>query len=210
MTDTPHTHLIGITGGIGSGKSYVSAALGEHGFPIYDCDREAKRIIEQDTTVRQALTQRFGAETYTLSENTITYNRTYVASLVFQHPELLQQLNAIVHPAVYQDIQHWSKRQTAPYAFVESAILFESGWADLFDAIICVTAPLEERIRRTIARNHTTREQVESRIRNQMSDEERQAHSHLIITNDGTLSCQQITTQILTFLNKHYASTSSI
>ncbi len=210
-----HTHLIGITGGIGSGKSYVAAALREKGFPIYDCDNEAKRLIQQDASVRQQIIGLFGNEAYIpqpnlSSESPLIYNRTFVAAQVFQHTELLQQLNAIVHPAIREDIQRWGTQQTATYAFVESAILFESGLAPLFDTIICVTAPLEERIQRAMGRNHSTREQVEQRICNQMSDEQRQALSHLVITNDGSISLKQIVINILTYLDNQYANTSSI
>ncbi len=210
-----HTYLIGITGGIGSGKSYVAAALREKGFPIYDCDNEAKRIIQQDSHVQQAIIQLFGEEAYLhvpnqLSDSPRVYHPKYVAAQVFQNPQLLQQLNAIVHPAVYRDIQAWKDLQTTSYAFVESAILFESNLAPLFDSIICITAPLEQRIQRAMGRNRTTREQVEQRIQNQMDDTQRQALSSLVVHNDDSTSLQQIVTQILTFLHQQHANTSTI
>ncbi len=210
-----HTRLIGITGGIGSGKSYVAAALHEQGYPVYDCDNEAKRIIQQDSTVQQAIIQLLGEEAYLhvqnqLSDSPRIYNHKYVAAQVFQHPHLLQQLNAIVHPAVYQDIQAWRLQQDTVYAFVESAILFESNLAPLFDAVICITAPLEQRIQRAMGRNRSTREQVEQRIRNQMNDTQRQALSSLVVHNDDSTSLKQTVTRILTFLHQQYANTSTI
>ncbi len=209
------TLLVGLTGGIGSGKSYVAAALRAEGYPIYDCDNEAKRLIQQDPHVQQQIIDLFGAEAYitpdhAVSTSPLIYNRQYIASVVFEQPEMLQRLNAIVHPAVYADIEKWHNRQTARYAFVESAILFESGLAPLFDTIVCVTAPIKQRIARAMGRNRTTREQVEARMRQQMSDAEREARSHLVVMNHDSASLKNITQTIITYLEQSYGSTPSI
>ncbi len=205
--------IVGITGGIGSGKSYVAAALQAEGYPVYDCDNEAKRLIQQAPHVQQQIIALFGKEAYITPEQSVAtspliYNRQYIASVVFEHPHMLQQLNAIVHPAVYRDIQAWHSRQTARYAFVESAILFESGLEGLFDTIICITAPLEQRIARAMGRNRSTREQVEARIRQQMSEKERMERSQLVVINDGDRPLEEIVNTIITYLND-YAGESS-
>ncbi len=209
------TLLVGLTGGIGSGKSYVAAALQADGYPVYDCDNEAKRLIQQDSHVQQQIMELFGKEAYITPEHAaatspLIYNRQYIASVVFEHPHMLQQLNAIVHPAVYRDIQAWHRRQTARYAFVESAILFESGLDGLFDTIVCITAPLEQRIARAMGRNRSTREQVEARIHQQMSDEERTKRSQLVVINDGNTPLNEMVDRIITYLNNYAGESSAI
>ncbi len=190
--------LIGITGGIGSGKSYIAQALRTAGYPVYDCDQEAKRIINHNPAVRSQIEYLFGSEVYTND----TYNSQAVAAQVFQQPELLQKLNAIVHPAVRFDILEWAKKQDTPYAFVESAILFESGFDALCQAIIAITAPEEVRIQRAIERDHSTREQILRRIRNQMPEAERNARASLVLYNDGATPIAQMLVSIETFIQQ--------
>ena len=164
--------MIGLTGGIGSGKSTIAKELAQRGFTVYDCDAEAKRIIAEDKDVQAAIIKLLGEEAFTtnpLTTNPLirTYNTAYVAQRVFAEPDLLEALNKIVHPAVARDIL---QRQPD---FVESAILFESGLDTLCDKIIVVEAPEEVRIARTIARDyqgHATQEnidKVQARIRAQ-------------------------------------------
>lgn len=140
--------IIGITGGIGSGKSYLAQELAKRGFAVYDCDREAKRIIAQNKKVQKAIIKLLGEEAFIDGK----YNTAYVAQRVFTDPQLLKALNMIVHPAVKADISRQSS--DVSLLVVESAILFESGLDELCDKIVVVTAPEETRIARTIARDY--------------------------------------------------------
>lgn len=140
--------IIGITGGIGSGKSYLAQELAKRGFAVYDCDREAKRIIAQNKEVQKAIIKLLGEEAFIDGK----YNTAYVAQRVFAEPQLLKKLNKIVHPAVKADISRQSS--DVSLLVVESAILFESGLDELCDKIVVVTAPEETRIARTIARDY--------------------------------------------------------
>lgn len=141
--------IVGLTGGIGSGKSFLAQALAQRGFAIYDCDREAKRIIAENKDVQAAIKDLLGEEAFIEG----TYNTAYVAQRVFAEPQLLEKLNKIVHPAVKADILSPFTSHLSPL-FVESAILFESGLDQLCDKIVVVTAPEEMRIARTIARDY--------------------------------------------------------
>ena len=172
-------YKIGITGGIGSGKSTVCALFAEQGVAVYDSDLEAKRLMNESEALRQALIAAFGQECY--GEQGL--NRAYLASQVFGNEEALQRLNAIVHPAVREDFRMWAERQQGTYVILESAILFESGFDTEVDATLAVMAPLEERVRRTMARDGVEREQVLSRISHQMSDDELHARANRTIVN---------------------------
>ena len=147
--------IIGLTGGIGSGKSFIAHGLVKQGFAVYDCDREAKLIITENAVVRQAIIELLGEEAFVNGQ----YNTAYVAKCVFEDPELLKRLNAIVHPAVKEDIRGKYSVFSIQYSddrilFVESAILFEAGLDELCDKIVVVEAPEEVRIERTIARDY--------------------------------------------------------
>ena len=141
--------IIGLTGGIGSGKSFLAQALAQRGFTVYDCDREAKRIIAENKDVQAAIKDLLGEEAFIEGK----YNTAYVAQRVFAEPQLLEKLNKIVHPAVKADILSPFTSHLSPL-FVESAILFESGLDGLCDKIVVVTAPEDVRIARTIARDY--------------------------------------------------------
>lgn len=172
-------YKIGITGGIGSGKSTVCALLSERGVAVYDSDAEAKRLMAESETLRQQIVEAFGAECY----GDEGLDRKYLASQVFGNAEALQRLNAIVHPAVKDDFRAWAERQQGAYVVLESAILFESGFDKEVDATLAVMAPLEERLRRTMERDGANREQVLSRIAHQMSDDELHARADRTIVN---------------------------
>jgi len=188
--------IIGLTGGIGCGKSYISRGLAKHGFTIYDCDREAKRLIEQDPEVKAQITALFGSEAYKDGK----YQTKFVAEKVFKDPTLLQALNAIVHPAVKKDILRLADspvhRLTDSPIIVESAILYESGLDKICNQVIAVTAPEEIRIERAMCRDHANAEQIKARIKAQMSDSERAQRADIVIHNDGTKkledTCQYI------------------
>ena len=145
--------IIGLTGGIGSGKSYIAQALAQRGYAVYDCDREAKRIIAENKEVQAAIIDLLGEEAFIYHQSSIIYNTEYVAKRVFADPKLLNELNKIVHPAVKADILSSFTSHLSPL-FIESAILFESGLDKLCDKIVVVTAPEETRIARTIARDY--------------------------------------------------------
>ncbi|HEY4539827.1 MAG TPA: dephospho-CoA kinase [Faecalibacter sp.] len=175
--------IIGITGGIGSGKTTAAKYFEALGFPLYNSDQRARMIQNNNPEVIQAIKNVFGDESYT-SEG---MNRPYIASKTFKDKELLQQLNAIVHPAVFKDFKDWIEQQHTDFVIKEAAILIESGSYKDCDLIISVIADQEIRITRTIERDGLTREQVEARMKNQLSDEERKEYSDYIIDNSQDL-----------------------
>ena len=145
--------IIGITGGIGSGKSTIARELVKRGFAVYDCDREAKRIIAENPDVQKEIIDLLGKEAFIYHLSSIIYNTDYVAKRVFADPHLLKELNRIVHPAVKADILSSFTSHLSPL-FLESAILFESGLNLLCNRIIVIDAPEDIRIARTIARDY--------------------------------------------------------
>lgn len=175
--------VLGLTGGIGSGKSYVGRILTERfDIPVYDCDTQAKRLNETSPIIREALIQLVGNGVY---DDKGHLQKAILAQYLFQGKEQQRKVNAIIHPVVRQDFTVWKEQQTTPIVALESAILVESGFTDLADEVLLVTAPLPLRIQRAMDRDSATKEQVESRIRLQLSDEERQAHCQHTIINDG-------------------------
>ena len=182
--------LIGITGGIGSGKSTIAKQLREMGYAVYDTDSEAKRLIVEDTHVREQITALFGEEVYQDG----VYQTALVAQRVFADRLLLAQLNAIVHPAVKADIGNWVRDSVPPNGygimesglfFIECAILYQAGFHTLCDKIVVVTAPEEIRLQRTIARDHSTIDKVRARMRAQDVDSDLK-RADIVINNDGT------------------------
>ena len=177
--------IVGITGGIGSGKSTIAQALRQRGFTVYDCDREAKRIIVEDEAVRKAIVGLLGEKAYVDGK----YNTAYVAQRVFEDGALREQLNAIVHPAVEQDI-----RLKQP-DFVESAILYESGLDKLCEKVIVVDAPEEIRLARTLNRNYDVRARMRAQERVK-SQESRVDSNTLLLCNDGKESIEALVEKI--------------
>ena len=172
---------IGITGGIGSGKSTVCRVFETLGIPVFYADAEAKRLQNEDVTVPNVIISLFGNDVYTAEG----LNRKSVAEKVFADKNLLEKLNAIVHPATVTAFENWKLNQVdAPYILKEAAILFETGLAKSLDKVIVVTAPEELRIQRIINRENSSREQVIARMKNQMADEEKIKLAHFIIIND--------------------------
>lgn len=173
------TKKIGLTGGIGSGKSTIAQHFKSKGIPVYIADTEA-RLIMQDAKVVEAIKNAFGTAIY--ENNQLV--REKLASIVFNNPEKLQVLNAIVHPAVRLHFENWLlSHKEHPFIIYESAILFETGSYKDFDAIITVTAPKEIRIERVIKRDNTTAEQVSKRMEAQWTDEQRTEKSDFVIEN---------------------------
>lgn len=223
--------IIGITGGIGSGKSTIARALAARGYAVYDCDKEAKRIIAENEEVQQKIIALLGEEAFTHpsapsleeragGEVSPVYNTSYVAQRVFAEPELLEQLNQIVHPAVKEDIRQQALPaicqqsglysvsaavyQAKPVLFIESAILYEAGLDEICDKIIVVEAPEEVRIERTIARDYNgeaTEENIDKvRARIQAQEAEGSLPSNiscqLVLQNDGKASIDELVTKI--------------
>lgn len=190
------TKVIGLTGGIGSGKTTVAAYFEEMGVPVYIADDGAKRVMQSPIIIDQVKSV-FGSDIF---ENEIL-NRTKLAQIVFGNKERLEQLNGIVHPAVKKDFESW-KENHRDYDFViyEAAILFESGSYKNCNLIITVTAPEELRIERVIKRDKTTREQVLSRMKMQWNDEKRISMSNFVINNVNLKIAQEEVVKILKIL----------
>lgn len=192
---------LGITGGIGSGKSFVSRCLKE-GFSVqvYDTDREAKRLMLEHEGIRADLIALLGEEVYTAAG----LNKPLLAAYIFSSPENAQKVNAIVHPRVKEDFRNWAFRQEqagGQLVGVESAILFESGFDREVDKTLTVSAPLELRITRVMERDRVGREQVLERITAQISDEERNRLSDFSVENAETLDIHAQLVRILSALN---------
>lgn len=175
--------IIGITGGIGSGKSTVSELLRSQGYPVYDTDREARRLQNEDPELIDATKLLLGDQVYANGQ----LNRPAVAARVFEDPELLRQLTALVHPVVKRDFSQWVSQQSSKRVFIESAVLFEGGFDALTDAIIVITAPEEVRIQRVMKRDGVTREQVLARIKNQLPESGKLIKASIIISTENGL-----------------------
>ena len=172
-------YKVGITGGIGSGKSTVCDILAEAGVAVYNSDIRAKELMTGSASLRASLIERFGAEVYTAEG----LNRSYLAERVFANAEELSALNAIVHPAVMADFAEWAEAQEGDYVVLESAILFEAGLQDRVDVVVSVLAPEALRVERAMARDGASRESIEARVRSQMSDDERIDRSKYAVVN---------------------------
>lgn len=170
---------VGITGGIGSGKSTVCRLFAQRGVAVYDSDAEAKRLMTEDDGLRTRIAERFGAEAYAGG----VLNRAYLAAQVFSDAGARADLNAIVHPAVRADFAAWAERQTGGYVILESALLFDAGFADSVDRTVAVLAPQELRIERTRRRDGCDAEQVRRRIAAQMDDDTLRAKADYALVN---------------------------
>ncbi|QQT24821.1 dephospho-CoA kinase [Sphingobacterium spiritivorum] len=173
---------IGITGGIGAGKSIICNIFKVLGVPVYNADQEAKDIMIKSEEVKAALKETFGNETY-FEDGSL--NRAFLSSTVFGDEAQLKLLNGIVHPAVIRAGEEWSEKQTAAYSLKEAALLFETGSYRQLDYTILVTAPEDIRIARVVARDHTDEAKVRDRISKQMSDKEKSELTDFIVINDG-------------------------
>ena len=172
--------VVGLTGGIGSGKTTIAKLLELKGIPVYDSDKRAKYLMHNSTEIRTALKLEFGDEVY--SEEVL--NREYLAKIVFGNKDKLKTLNSIVHPVVAKDFQDWIASQKTEIVVKEAAILFESGAYKTCDVNVTVHTDVEERIERVQKRDGVTREQVLSRINNQWTDKQRNEKSDIIIKNN--------------------------
>lgn len=184
---------IGITGGIGSGKSVVASLLKISGIPVYIADIESKHLTATSPVIRKKLISLFGEKLYT----TEGLDKKQLASHIFGNPEYLKQVNEIIHPEVNRHFRMWVKQQKTPICAIESAILFESGFNQIVDTTLMVYAPKEIRIERALKRDTTSREEVICRIESQLSDEIKKEKSDYVIFNDGI---RALLPQIVTFL----------
>lgn len=173
--------IIGITGGIGSGKTTLANGLRSKGFLVYDSDKEARRLQNENVALRQKLMDEFGSDIY--NENGL--NRSKLGEIVFRDKKKLHRLNQIVHPAVMQHVESWVRENnTQKLLFIESAILFESGFDALVDKVILVTANEELRINRVVERDAISPEEVKKRISNQASDDKKLSKADIVIRTD--------------------------
>lgn len=173
--------IVGLTGGIGSGKTTVGNIFKRLKIPVYDSDSRAKALYAESTELRKQVEEEFGADIYTGDQ----INRGKLAAIVFQDKSKLEVLNGLVHPVLNLDFEHWANAQEAPYVIREAAILLESGGYKACDAIIVVTANESIRIARVQARDEATAEQVKARIQNQWSDQKRLEYADYEIRNNG-------------------------
>ena len=171
--------VVGLTGGIGSGKSTIARLFSALGIAVYDSDTEAKKLINTSAEIKKRIVEVFGAEAYAEG----VYNRAYMADIVFRNPDKLAVLNSIVHPVLADDFNQWVALQTSPYVIKEAAILFESGSYKNCDFIITVTAPETLRISRCMSRDGSTEAQVRARMAQQWTDAQRIALSDAVIEN---------------------------
>ena len=174
-------YKVGVTGGIGSGKSLICSVFGTFGVPVYIADMRARYLLEQDQDMILSLKIAFGENIYSCDK----LDNQALADRVFTDRQALQRLNSIVHPAVEQDFTEWVGRQHGcDYVIQETAILFESGAWKMMDLVVSVSAPEELRIQRVISRSSLSREEVLARIRNQMDQDEVNRRADVIIYND--------------------------
>ena len=187
--------LIAITGGIGAGKSVVSSILRTAGYGVYDCDQRARELMNTLPSIKDALLERFSPEIYIDGE----LNRKLLSDIIFNDPEALTFVNNVVHPQVRKDIIQWFSNQERDTSFVETAILKEGGIDKMVDIVWNVTAPLETRVKRVMARNGIPRENVIERINSQQTELDYDRDKIVEIINDGTIA---LLPQIFQALNK--------
>ena len=192
---------LGITGGIGSGKTSVCRVFDVLRIPVFSADREAQEIMENDDNIILQINSIVGKDLYKNG----SLDRMDLAKIIFNDSSLLVKVNSLIHPAVFNQFTKWVLLQTAPYVIMEAAILFESGAGKYVDSVATVVAPVEQRVKRVIHRNKLSREQVLDRMRNQMDDETRMKLSDYIIHNSENdmiiPTILKIHYEILTFIN---------
>lgn len=188
---------LGVTGGIGSGKTFVCNKLRDRGIPVYNCDDGAKVLMQENQTIRERLCSLIGNDAYVDGK----LNKTAIADFLFASTDNGKKINEIVHPAVKQDFIHWAEKQHAPLVVQECALLFEAGFQDTVDAVIVIHAPLELRMERAMKRDNATRQQIESRMRQQLDEEEKVRRADYCIVNDGKTDINNQIENILKLIN---------
>ena len=190
---------LGVTGGIGSGKSVVCEVLRLHDIPVYDADLEAKNLNDTSPVIREKLIEAFGAELYKNDK----LDRKKLAQLIFNDEKNLHRVKSIIHPELAKHFEKWTdERIEHPIAAIDAAVLFEAGFQQFVDKTITVFSPIETRIERVVKRDNLTREHILSRINSQMSDEEKIRLSDFVIINDNKHSIlEQVSTILKTISN---------
>ena len=187
---------VAITGGIGSGKSYISAMLEERGIPVYNADTESKRLTLSNAEIRNKLIALLGEEIYANGE----LNKPMLASYLFASTENAVRINGIIHPVVKEDFKRWLTNHTEKeITALESAILYEAGFEDSVDTVLVVFAPRELRLERAMKRDKATREQIEARMDAQIGEEEKCRRADFVVYNDGSLPLDE---QLTSFINQ--------
>ena len=172
--------VVGLTGGIGSGKTTIAKWFQSQNIPVYIADKEAKALMNRSKVIKRKLTSLFGEDAYKEGK----LNREYLASKIFNDRTLLSKMNAIVHPKIGSHFNRWLKKQDSPYVIKEAAIIFENNLEYQYDYVITVVADKDLRIERVMKRDNASKEKVESIISNQLSDEEKIKKSHFVINNN--------------------------
>lgn len=188
---------IGITGGIGCGKSFVCKMFGELGYPIYNCDNEAKRLMMESREIRQSLSDLIGENAYIGN----TPNKQVIAEYLFASKCNAQRINRIVHPVVKKDFLEWANKQDSNIVIQECAILFEAGFEDTVDKTIEVFAPEETRLQRAMSRDKATETQIRARMAQQMPEKEKLEKADFTIVNDGDADLKTQIEKILSIIN---------
>lgn len=191
----PEPRIIGLTGGIGSGKSTVAQFIEKMGYPVYSSDNRAKELVVESEDLRAKITALFGPQAY---DEKGAYHRSYISSRVFDDPALLEKLNQIIHPAVGEDFKKWVKRQTTSLVFKETALLFELGLHHECFRSVLVTAEDNLRIKRVMDRDRKTYREVESIIDQQMPEKDKiRKTPYVIYNNNGLDSLEKETSEVI-------------
>ena len=193
---------IGITGGIGSGKSFVARKLEALGVPVYDTDSRARSLMTASPQIRQGLSRLVGPGAY-LPDGQL--DRPRLAAFLFSDPAHTAAVNAIVHPAVRADFREWCEGQTAPVVALESAILYEARFETEVDRVLMVYAPLDLRLRRAMERDGVPEAKVRARIAAQMDDEEKCRRADFVVVNDGSAPLDTVLQELLASLPRSSA-----
>lgn len=172
---------IGLTGGIGSGKTSIAQIIAAMSYPVYHSDQRAKFLSDENPAIRNGLFDLFGDEAYIDG----TLNRVFVSERIFSKPDLRLKVNEIIHPIVRKDFDDWAAEQTSSLIFNEAAILFETGAYQQFDAVLLVCAPEAVRIQRVMLRDHCSKASVEERIQSQWTDAQKRSLTKYCVENDG-------------------------
>lgn len=179
--------IVGLTGGLGSGKTTVAKEFEALGIPVYIADVEAKALMLRSKIIKRKLIQLFGVQTYLNG----ALNKPHIARIIFNDKDALKKMNAIVHPKVASHFKKWAQKQNSLYVIKEVAILFENGSNKQCDFIITVTAPKAIRIKRVLARDNTTTQSIEAIMDNQWNDEDKIKQSHFVINNIDLVDTQK-------------------
>lgn len=200
MKGTNEHNVVGITGGIGSGKTTISKYFEELGVPVYHADTEAKALMNRSKVIRRKLVALFGENAY----NNTGLNKDYLRKKIFEDKTLLSKMNAIVHPKVGAHFKRWLKKQDAPYILKEVAIIFENNLESLYQCIITVIADKAERIKRVMKRDGISEDAIKAIIKNQLTDKEKIEKSDFVIENNNLETAKSEAFRIHKILNNKY------